>query len=83
MIARLLFLIITTIVFFISISSYIRFRRKKNLLLTAGFGLFFIHAVIAIPEIFNQTYNSELTDSIHILMDGAALVLVLAGILKD
>jgi hypothetical protein len=81
--ARLIFSIVTIIVFAISFSAYLRFRSKKTLLLTAGFGLFLLHGIIAIPEIFNYEYDFGFTESIHLLIDAAALLLILLGVLKD
>ena len=82
-IARLIFIIITIVVFAFSFPAFLRFRNKKTLLLTLGFGLFFVHSLISIPEIFNNTYNLEFTDSIHLLIDSVALLLILLGVLKD
>ncbi len=82
-VARTIFLVITTIVFVISFSAYLRFRSRKALFLAIGFGLFFVHGVIAVPEIFNITYNKDFTDSIHILIDATAILLVLIGVFQD
>jgi hypothetical protein len=82
-IARLIFIIITTVIFAFSFSAFLRFRNKKMLILTLGFGLFFVHGLISIPEMFNHVYNLEFTESIHLLIDGVALVLILLGVLKD
>jgi hypothetical protein len=82
-IARLIFIIVTTVVFAFSFSAFLRFRNKKTLLLTLGFGLFFVHGLISIPEILNHMYNLEFTDSIHLLIDAGALLLILLGVLQD
>ena len=67
--ARAIFVVVTTIVFSFSLLTFSRLRNKKTLLLTIGFGLFFVHGLISIPEIFNPTYNLDFTDSLH-LSDG-------------
>jgi len=82
-IARILFLIVTTVIFAIALLTYSRLRNKKTLFLTVGFGLFFIHGLISIPEIFFNAYNLAFTDSIHILIDGVALLFLLIGVLRD
>jgi uncharacterized membrane protein YhfC len=81
--SRVIFVIITTVVFAISLLTYKRLRNKKTLLLTVGFGLFFVHGLISIPEIFNQTYNLDFTDSLHLLIDAIALLIILLGVLQD
>ncbi len=81
--ARIIFVVVTTVVFGFAVLTFSRLRNKKTLLLTLGFGLFFVHGLISIPEIFSRVYNFEFTDSIHLLIDAAALLLILLGILQD
>lgn len=83
LIARIIFIIVTTVVFAFSLLTFSRLRNKKTTLLTLGFGVFFIHGLISIPEIFIHTFNFEFTDSIHLLIDAVALLLILIGILQD
>ena len=82
-IARLVFTIVTTILFIIVLSAYLRLRSHRILLITIGFGLFFLHALISIPELINTAYNREFTDSLHLLMDSTGLVFILLGTLHD
>lgn len=82
-VARLAFVIVTTIIFLIALLSYSRLRNRKMLLLTIGFGLFFVHGLISIPELFSIVYNKDFTDSLHLLMDSVALLFILLGALKD
>lgn len=81
--SRVIFVIVTTIVFAISLLTYKRLRNRKMQLLTIGFGLFFVHGIISIPEIFNQAYNIAFTDSLHLLIDAVAILFILIGILRD
>jgi len=81
--ARLIFIITTTVVFAFSLVSVWRLRSKKTLLLALGFGLFFVHGLLSIPEIFYNTYNIDFTESIHLLIDAIAVLFILMGILKD
>ena len=81
--ARVIFVIVTTFVFAVSLLTYKRLRNKKTLLLTVGFGLFFVHGLISIPELFINIYNVDFTDSVHLLIDAAALLFLLIGVLKD
>jgi hypothetical protein len=81
--SRVVFVIITIVIFAIALLTYSRLRKKKTLFLTVGFGLFFIHGLISIPEIINNTYNMEFTDSLHLLIDAVALLFLLLGVLQD
>ena len=82
-IARIVFVIVTTVIFGIALLTFSRLRNRKTLLLTVGFGLFFIHGLISIPEIFNNTYNVGFTDSLHLLIDAIALLFLIFGVLRD
>jgi hypothetical protein len=82
-VARIAFVIVTTVIFSVALLSYSRLRTKKMLILAIGFGLFFVHGVISIPELFISGYNRDFTDSLHILIDSIALAFILFGALKD
>jgi len=82
-IARIIFVIVTTITFAIALLSYSRFRNKKTTLLTIGFALFFVHGLISIPELFLPGYDTMFTDTLHLLLDAIAILFILAGTLKD
>jgi len=82
-ICRLFFLVVTTVIFVIALLTFSRLRNKKMLFLSIGFGLFFVHGIISIPEIFSNSYNVVFTDSIHLLIDGVALLFLLVGVLQD
>ena len=70
----------TTVLFAIVFLTYLRVRNRKLLFLSAGFGVFFIHAIITIPEMF---YNFVITENIHLLIHLLALTFILFGTLKD
>ncbi len=82
-IARIVFITVTIVVFSFSVLTYWRLRNQKTLLLTIGFGLFFVHGLIAIPELFSQSYNFDFTDSLHLLIDATAVLFILLGVLKS
>jgi hypothetical protein len=81
--ARIVFIVVTTVIFSIALLTFSRLRNKKTLLLTVGFGLFFAHGLLSIPELLSSTYNKEFTDSWHLLLDAIALLFILYGALKD
>jgi len=82
-IGRTVFIVVTTIIFIIALIAFLRLRTRKALLLTTGFGLFFAHGIIGIIEMLVLSFNLEFTEGWHLLVDAIALVLILAGTLKD
>ena len=82
-VGRLVFLAVTTPLFAIALLAYLRLRNRKTLLLTTGFGLFFFHAVISIPELFLLNYDVALNEGWHLLIDSIALILIFLGVLKE
>jgi peptidoglycan/LPS O-acetylase OafA/YrhL len=73
----------TSFLFGIMLLGYWRTRTRKMLLVTAGFAVFFVHALITIPELFGDTYQIAMTENAHLLIHLIALVLIAIGILKD
>ncbi|MGA2387041.1 MAG: hypothetical protein ABSG33_10975 [Candidatus Bathyarchaeia archaeon] len=82
-IVRIVFVTVTTITFVIALLSFKNFRTPKTILLTIGFGLFFVHGIISIPELYNNAYNTAFTENIHLLIDAIAVLFLLLGTLKD
>jgi len=73
----------TSFLFGIMFLGYWRTRTRKMLFVTAGFAVFFIHALITIPELFSDTYQIAMSENVHLLIHLIALVLIAIGILKD
>ncbi|MGD0979445.1 MAG: hypothetical protein ABR962_09935 [Candidatus Bathyarchaeia archaeon] len=63
--------------------TYHRLKNLKMLLITVGFGIFFVHALITVPELFNEAYAVVMTENVHFLYNLIGLVFILLGILKD
>lgn len=82
-VARVGFVVTTLILFAVILPAYLRFRSRRMLLITIGFGMFLLHGLISIPEIINNVYNIDFTDSLHILFDLAGLVFILLGTVQD
>ena len=79
---RLGFVIATAFLFSIVAAAYIRLRNRKLMLISLGFGVFFIHALLTLPEllvppIYNLNENTSLL--IHVI----GLTFILIGTLKD
>jgi hypothetical protein len=82
-IARIGFIIVTTITFVIALVTFLRVRNEKSGLIMTGFSLLFAHGLISIPELFSYAYNIEFTDSWHLLLDTIAVLFILLGTLRD
>jgi peptidoglycan/LPS O-acetylase OafA/YrhL len=61
--------------------SYWRTRTRKMLFITAGFAVFFIHALVTIPELFSSGY--QINENLHLLIHLIGLALITIGVLKD
>ncbi|HKZ40256.1 MAG TPA: hypothetical protein VJ044_04795 [Candidatus Hodarchaeales archaeon] len=79
-IVRVGLVLATTFLFGIVFLTYLRLKNRKLLFLSAGFGVFFIHAIVTIPELF---YNFVISENIHLLIHLLALSIILFGTLKD
>ena len=77
---RFILVVATSFLFAIVFAAYLRLRNRKLLFISAGFGIFFAHALITIPELF---MNFEITENMHLLIHATALAFILFGTLKD
>jgi len=73
----------TSFLFGIMFLGYWRTRTRRLLFVTAGFAVFFVHALITVPELFNDAYQIAMSENVHLLIHLIALVLIAIGILKD
>ena len=73
----------TSCLFGIVFLGYWRTRTIKMLLVSLGFAVFFVHALITIPELFNDAYQIAMSENLHLLIHLIALVFILLGILKE
>lgn len=82
-VVRIGLVVATTVLFGIVFLAYLRSRNRKMLLITAGFGTFFVHALITVPELFSEAYPIALDENMHLLFHLIGLIFILLGILKD
>jgi predicted transporter len=75
--------IATSFLFGIMFLAYRRTRTRRMLFVTAGFAVFFVHALITVPELFSDTYQIAMSENVHFLIHLIALILITIGILKD
>ena len=80
-ILRISLVVATGILFTIVFAAYLRLKNRKLLFLSVGFGIFFVHALIYIPELFGPTYIID--ENTHLIIHLVALVFVLLSTLKD
>jgi len=73
----------TTFLFGIVFLAYLRVKSRKMLLISIGFGIFFAHAIITLPELFNDAYAIALSNDMHLLIPLIGLIFIILGILKD
>jgi len=82
-IVRFALTVATGFLFGIVFLSYWRTRTTKMLLISIGFAIFFVHALLYIPELFNNAYMIGMSENVHLTIHLVALVFILLGILKD
>jgi hypothetical protein len=80
---RIGFTLATSFLFGIVFLSYWRTRTRKMLFVSIGFAVFFVHALITIPELFSDAYQIAMSENLHLLIHLIALFFILLGILKD
>jgi hypothetical protein len=80
-ILRIALVIATGILFTIVFVAYLRLKNRKLLFLSIGFGIFFVHALIYIPELFGPIYL--IGENAHLIIHLVALLFILLGTLKD
>jgi predicted transporter len=73
----------TSFLFGIMFLGYWRTRTSKMLFVTAGFAVFFVHALITVLELFSETNQIAMSENAELLIYLIALVLIAIGILKD
>ena len=74
--------IATAVLFSIIFAAYLRLRNRKLLLISVGFGVFFVHAIITLPELFFGI-GYMIDENTHLLIHLVGLFFILIGILKD
>jgi len=78
---RIVLVVATAFLFAVILAAYLRLKNRKLLLISIGFGIFFIHALIYIPELFATGF--VVSENAHLLIHIVALVFIVVGILKD
>ncbi len=79
---RIGLVIATSVLFSIIFAAYLRLRNRKLLLISVGFGVFFVHAILTIPELFFGI-GYMIDENTHLVIHLVGLFFILMGILKD
>ena len=79
---RIGLVIATSVLFSIIFAAYLRIRNRKLLLISVGFGVFFVHAILTIPELFFGI-GYMIDENTHLVIHLVGLFFILMGILKD
>ncbi len=78
---RIILVIATGILFTLVFVAYLRLKNRKLLSLSVGFGIFFAHALVYIPELFGPTYLID--ENTHLVIHLVALIFIILSTLKD
>jgi uncharacterized membrane protein YadS len=73
----------TSFLFGIVLMAYLRLKNRKMLLISVGFGIFFAHALVTLPELVSDAYQVVMSENVHLFIHMVALIFILIGILKD
>lgn len=78
---RIILVVATGILFSVALAAYLRLKNRRLLFLSAGFGIFFAHAIIYLPAIIGSSY--VISETSHLMIHLVALIFILIGTLKD
>lgn len=82
-VVRVALVLATSFLFGVVFLTYSRLRTLKMGLITLGFGVFFAHALLYIPELVFDEFRIAMTANIHLLIHLVALVFIALGMFKD
>ena len=82
-ILRISLVIATGFLFGIILLAYYRIRNIKLIFIAIGFAVFFIHALLYMPEIMISKYTFKFTENNHIAFNLIALIFITLGILRE
>ena len=83
LVIRIAILGATGFLFSIILLAYSRLPNRKMGLITIGFGVLFLHAILLMPEVMIETYTMGFTENTHLLIHLIALIFITAGIFQD
>ena len=82
-VVRMALIFATATLFVIVLSAYLRLRSRKMLFITTGFGMFFLNALILMPELFSQDIDMLISQNLHLFIILIGSIFILFGTLKE
>jgi hypothetical protein len=82
-VVRMALILATATLFVIVLTAYLRLRNHKMLFITTGFGIFFLNALILMPELLSQYIDMLISQNLHLFLNFVGLVFILFGTLKE
>lgn len=77
-------LLVTTIFLFVIVFlAYLRMRTNRMLLISTGFGAFFLGAVLNLIKILFEEYSSIINENVLLFLQFVGLLFIAIGVLKD
>jgi hypothetical protein len=73
----------TGLLFSVILLAYRRTRFTKMAFIAAGFGIFFVHAFLFLPEIMFASLTMGFTETAHLALLLLAMLFITIGVLKD
>jgi len=73
----------TGFLFVIILLAYLRIRSKRLLFIAAGFAVFFLNALMYMPEIMFPSITQGFSDDLHIALNLVALLIIALGIIRE
>lgn len=82
-VVRMALIFATATLFIIVLSAYLRLRSRKILFITIGFGMFFLNALILMPELFSQDIDMLISQNLHLFIILIGSIFILFGTLRE
>jgi hypothetical protein len=82
-ILRIALVLATGFLFGIIFLAYNRMKNPKLLLISIGFAVFLIHALLYMPELMISQYTFKFTENMHIAFNLLALIFITIGIIRE
>jgi hypothetical protein len=82
-VVRMALIFATAALFVIVLLAYLRLRSHKMLFITIGFGMFFLNALILMPELFSQDIDMLISQNLHLFLNLIGLIFIMLGTLKE
>jgi hypothetical protein len=82
-IIRIALIVATGFLFSVVLLAYLRLKNTKMGLISIGFGIFFVNAIIHFPELIIESFDLMFSENMYLLIHLIGLVFIAAGLLKD